>query len=51
MQTHKQHLQQLIERYKTKTPAELESMTAWQRSSYRETMKYAKQEQEQLDLE
>lgn len=50
MQIHRQYLQQLIERYKTKTPAELASMNAWELSSYRETMKYAKLEQEQLDL-
>jgi len=33
-------LQELIDIYKSKTKEDLNNMTAWQRSTYREVMKY-----------
>jgi hypothetical protein len=44
LENYKLSLDQLIEKYKALTPSEVQTLSAWQRSSYREVMKFTKRD-------
>jgi hypothetical protein len=51
LESYRLPLDQLIEKYKALTPSEVQTLSAWQRSSYREVMKFADKPILELDNE